>query len=727
MRVNDPSISRLRRRIYICNPSIYKLYINPFFNKQKLVKGIKNMKKKLRKLMSILLVAAMTLGLATTAFADDEDTPDCSITIDNSIKGHTYSVYKIFDATYATTTDDDGNTSTTGVAYILYPDNPWLSIFWDGSETTEEASQYFVIQPVYKTGSDTEIDYYAVHMAKSGDDDDDDPEWDTEVVEWIRDQITVETDGDGNSLGTATLSNGKEITAVQTEVAEGGELKFEGLEPGYYFVTTTNGTTVSVTTAAPDAVIIDKNQAPGELHKSIVTVDSEGEIVEGSEREAEDDGMDEDVTFDITAYVPLYDGEKAVIEYIFEDTMSDGILIELNENQFYQGTGDDTGKYYLTDDMINEWIKLTDADGEALSITIDGVTYTDFTDMVYAYSLELHDHDTYIDETTGEAVHTFDGFTLIYYTYDKEDYDETHSGNEDPDEYDEDLSKIFEDSKYPRDAYIDIRYTAHTTSLEGYDNTNDIQMMWYLTSWKTPTPDEPDEGIGYDAHNDVYSWELELNKIDGTNVPLVGATFTLESENMQSVSVGHSYVYVKLSFDDNGDPYFENPDYDISEFESTYYYCQGDDIYTRSETSDGPYLRKLTDKVITVTEDTHYAEGTTDENGKLYFAGLGAGTYMLTEIKAPDGYNLLTDPIVFTISWSEEDGFSVAIESGLDTENEEYEMDDGYILTLDIENNSGTLLPSTGGMGTRLFYVIGAVLVLGAAVLFVTKKRLDKE
>ena len=47
-------------------------------------------------------------------------------------------------------------------------------------------------------------------------------------------------------------------------------------------------------------------------------------------------------------------------------------------------------------------------------------------------------------------------------------------------------------------------------------------------------------------------------------------------------------------------------------------------------------------------------------------------------------------------------------------------------VTANVENQAGTLLPSTGGMGTTVFYVLGAVLVVGAGVLLVTKKRMSR-
>jgi len=92
--------------------------------------------------------------------------------------------------------------------------------------------------------------------------------------------------------------------------------------------------------------------------------------------------------------------------------------------------------------------------------------------------------------------------------------------------------------------------------------------------------------------------------------------------------------------------------------------------------------------------------------GTFTFAGLAAGTYTLTETETVDGYNLLTDAITVTIG---ENGAVTAPGA------------EGDVVT--VENNAGVELPSTGGIGTTIFTVVGATLMIGAAVLFVTKKR----
>ena len=123
-------------------------------------------------------------------------------------------------------------------------------------------------------------------------------------------------------------------------------------------------------------------------------------------------------------------------------------------------------------------------------------------------------------------------------------------------------------------------------------------------------------------------------------------------------------------------------------------------------------------------DDTAVETTTTLVAGEVTIDGLATGTYYLTETKAPDGYNKLTEPVTVIIT---------AITDAENNTTDNYNvMDkaDGNPLTdktLKVANLSGGLLPSTGGIGTTIFYVVGGVLVVGAAILLMTRKRVRDE
>lgn len=111
------------------------------------------------------------------------------------------------------------------------------------------------------------------------------------------------------------------------------------------------------------------------------------------------------------------------------------------------------------------------------------------------------------------------------------------------------------------------------------------------------------------------------------------------------------------------------------------------------------------------------------------FKGLDAGNYKLEESTTPDGYNTIK-PIEFTIDadYDKEAADPQLTKLSGDVTSGVAKFDankaDGS-LKADIVNRKGSLLPSTGGMGTTILYVIGSILVLVAAVLLITKKRMD--
>ncbi|MBQ7809759.1 MAG: SpaH/EbpB family LPXTG-anchored major pilin [Clostridia bacterium] len=110
----------------------------------------------------------------------------------------------------------------------------------------------------------------------------------------------------------------------------------------------------------------------------------------------------------------------------------------------------------------------------------------------------------------------------------------------------------------------------------------------------------------------------------------------------------------------------------------------------------------------------------TDAKGAIALRGLDEGIYYLKETKAPAGYNLMETPVkveIIPVYTEAGDEVSVTVNYKVD----DIEQDSN---TVGVRNSSGSTLPVTGGIGTVLFYAIGSVLVIGAAVMLIVRKRL---
>lgn len=122
-------------------------------------------------------------------------------------------------------------------------------------------------------------------------------------------------------------------------------------------------------------------------------------------------------------------------------------------------------------------------------------------------------------------------------------------------------------------------------------------------------------------------------------------------------------------------------------------------------------------KVEWVADQADATEVETDTNGKAEFIGLKDGNYKMTETAAPAGYTMLTDDIDITIDGEK------ATAVGLTAE----QITEALTEISNINNTPGTMLPSTGGIGTTIFYMVGALLIVGAIVALAVTKRKPAE
>ena len=267
--------------------------------------------------------------------------------------------------------------------------------------------------------------------------------------------------------------------------------------------------------------------------------------------------------------------------------------------------------------------------------------------------------------STGLTYGSVTGITLNGTTVDASNYTVTAPAA-DGDTFDVTFTKAFCDTLKANDKIV-ISYTAtlnENAVIAGAGNPNTSKLSYGDKGDASHTP----SGTTPPSTTTTYTWDVDVFKytMNGeTETALAGATFTL-SKNA------------------NG----SNPIALVSE---------GNNVYRVAKTGE----------TGTVTEIT------TDATGKFTIQGLDADTYYLTETAAPAGYNKLAGPVTIVIGENGVVNGTTEAPQGVDE--------------VKVLNQTGAELPSTGGMGTTLFYVLGGVLVVGAVVLLITKKRMGAE
>ena len=213
----------------------------------------------------------------------------------------------------------------------------------------------------------------------------------------------------------------------------------------------------------------------------------------------------------------------------------------------------------------------------------------------------------------------------------------------------------------------------------------------YLKYSNNPT----DGGTGETPKKKVYDWtfKVDVTKVDGKdiNTKLDGAVFVLSKVSG-----------LDLAPDKDGNP-TKNQDSLIKLVNNN------NDTYTVANTN--------------TTATTTYTM-TTPTGGQISIKGLDDETkYYLYETKAPGGYNALTAPVEIKITDNTYDlnGNQIVTQPNVVVNGSNACSGVGF----NVENNAGTTLPGTGGIGTTIFYVIGGGLMVAAAILLITKKRME--
>lgn len=553
------------------------------------------MRKTIKRLGAVLLAMAMAVSvLCTGALAADT----YSITVKSAVSEHTYEAYQVFTGTVATGEDKKKVLS---------------DIEWGSGVNSTELVKELQSTDNNPFGSDFSEKNTAADIAAV-------------VAGYDSDKIKKFATVVGKHLQTtATSASGEFDSTNQTYT-------ISGLSAGYYLVKDKDG---SVNAENHDAytnyimeVVQDVTVTP---KTSVPTVEKKV----NNKTEADIAQIGEKVTFTLTGTLPKNYDDYKTYQYIFHDTLSEGLTLDANSI---------TVKAYKND--------------------TDVATLTANTD----YTILTGDD---VSEKTAPKCSLEIKF--------------------------DDLKSI---SGLTKDSKIVVEYTAtvnnKATAGKTTPNTNKVHLEY------SNDPNAEGDGTTGKTPEDkvnVYTFKLDVTKVDAKNdtTKLSGAQFVLATADNLNITADN--------FNENGEATENTTTTDlIAMTGSTPNYVIDDGT--------------ATSKMYVMSTDT---------SGELNINGLKSGTYYLYETKAPDGYNKLTKPIKIEITATQTENTGDIADTGafsakVDEADTAATLETG-VVNVTVKNSSGSTLPSTGGMGTKLFYTIGGILMAGAAIVLVVRKR----
>ena len=504
--------------------------------------------KTIRKMMALVIAVVMMVAMGTTVFAAD----DGSIKVTNATKGQTYEAFLIF-----TANPSDPDDVTQNITY------------------TATAAQVAV------TGFDTYFDKivdengnYTISKKSTAQDDD--------IITWVKTNID-------------SLKQGAAITGTWTD---NDTVTFSNLKYGYYYITSSLGTLVTIDTAGKDISVYDKN-------------------------ETTPTGPDKDITAEDSS---INEGQDQTNQ-------------ELDTNAAAVGSVES----FQVDFNATNWVKAS-ADAQTAGSGTQGTKVTEYN---------------FTDTPTGLAIDASTVVVTVNYGTDAaQEVTVNASVDKDTGVLSFTIPWVDENGKHlyatPTDSseLIPVHITYNATVLDAAATAtapNTVEVKYNNTT-----------SLGTSSTT-TYTYKFQLEKLDENSAALDGAEFELYYAGTtagSTTSVGDALTFTLV---------------------------------------DGVYHF---DPAGTVT---HIAPKGDDATALI--VGLDDANYVLKEVVVPAGYNKAADTAVAGLS-------------RVDTA-------DASSTKISITNLKGTELPSTGGIGTTLFYVIGAILVLGAGILLVTRRRMN--
>lgn len=524
--------------------------------------------------------------------------------------------------------------------------------------------------------------------------------------------VTLPTEGilKDHSFTAYQVFAGREENGVLSDVAEGSGVSFAAFLAA---LQAADERFAECATAADVAKVLGENNSDAALAETVAEIAYANKVGSGAALAAGENELADGYYLIVDTTENLADGSaynKALLQVVGE-SITIGLKTDAPsvEKKVYENT-----KYNNNADYGQGFNDVADYNmGDAVPFHLIGTIP----------AMDEYDIYTYIFHDTYSAGLDAPQNIKVYLSSDKEldaaDVEVTASFEFDGNAANRKFSLICKDLKdvvAENDAgakYVIVAYTAvlNQNAVVGLDgNPNEVKLEyannpnWTADSWKDGKDNDGDGEIDEDDEKDdqptgetpkdvviVFTYELDTTKIDGA---------TAEAEDPTKLA-GAEFVLYRGSAD--------APEY--AKLDATFHVIGWTTVKTEATTL------------------------TSDASGLFKVIGLDDGTYYLKETKAPTGYNLLKNPITVVISATTSNGQnwvpdfvpSLALTDlavTADGEPGTGDVETG-IAGITVANNKGATLPETGGMGTTILYAVGGLLVLGAAVLLITKKRME--
>lgn len=624
--------------------------------------------KQLKKWISALLCMALALCLALPAWAEaPEETPKYTLTIKSETPGHTYQAYQVFSGTLA---KDPANQNT----------NTLVDLAW-GSGVKEDQQEALVAAikaitvtegsvPKQPFADCNDVNAIAAVLTLENDN--------SELLDAFADVVAdYEATGQYKYLNDANKKTGTTSEVPGTDKTY--KATISDLPAGYYLVKEApfnDGESEGKAYTKYMLNLVESVEV--EAKADVPTLDKQVQDKNDGSANPEDAtnvSVGDKVTYTLTSKVPAMDGYEKYY-FIVNDTLSKGLTLDKNSIAIN-----------IVDSDEPHTVQQTLAKDTHFTVTTSNGPEDGETSLKIVFKNFIQWKERY---TNKDIVITYDA------TLDK-------------------------------DAVI-----GNTGNLNDAKLTYSNDPNYEYKGDTEPNPDEPDpdEPVGETpiSKTNVYTTQIQLNKVDENGRPLTGAEFTIEGDGVVITGVTTNTFEPA----DNGTYYkLKNGAYTTTAPVTG----GGEDDTSALYESISQKYKKSSPTTSWITKDTSTnVTGTVGADGVVTFEGLGAGTYTITETKTPANYNTI-DPITLTISCDvldeivtgeEQCTWSATYRVGGGSEAP-VTVDENGTISINVENRSGTQLPSTGGIGTTIFLWGGAGLMLAVLLLLGLRIRSKKE